>query len=409
MNKKSLVLLVIIILLLGWLVASSVTTFQELAVGKTQSTSPGGKGTGSTTGGSGPGSGSGSGGGGGGGFGFSGLSFNGFPFSLNFSGIFHFPSLNFPHFNISYNFSNFRFPFNLSSLGSLFGLGSGKGGNSGNGGSGGPGGPGGSSGNTGKGGTGQGKGGQVNPILPIILNPIILIIIVAIVSVVLAFTVVNQARKNRDASSRKEDQEEILEAVIVPEQVKDATMSREELMDLQHGEVIAGISGWKSIRGLLHPPIPSDLPLIWQKSDTLNMKVEEGSYLTLPAGLKQNAEGVYALRLQERCNLVKAVSEDEEDSLLIRAIDYSEDVRRFFLLNFVNYNTQAQPSMTAREIIAKMKPIGSISGTSSYDEIVSAYERSFYGYKKIRRDDFENFLRGLSKLDDPKIIICAGN
>jgi hypothetical protein len=407
MNKKSLVLLVIIILLLGWLVASSVTTFQELAVGKTQSTSPGGSGTSPGTGGNGPGSGPG-GSGGGGGSGFPGFSFNGFPFSLNFSGIFHFPSLNFPHFNNSFNFNftNFRFPFNLSSFGSLFGLSPGKGGNSGNGGSGGPGG---STGNSGKGSTGQGNGGQVNPILPIILNPIILIIIVAIISVVLAFTVVTHARKNHDSSQRKDREEEILEAVIVPEQVKDATKSREELMDLQRGEVIAGISGWKSASGLLQPPIPSDLPLIWQKSDTLNMKVEEGSHLTLPAGLKQDAEGIYALRFQERCNLVKAVREDEEDSLMIRAIDYSEDVRRFFLLNFVNYNTRIQPSMTAREIIAKMKPIGSDPAISSFDDIVFAYERSFYGYKKVRRDDFENFLRNLSKLDDPKIIICAGN
>ena len=82
MNKKSRVLRVIIILLLGWLVVSSVTTFQELTVGKTQSTNPGGSGTGPGSSGSGPGSGSGGTGGSGGsgsGSGFSGFSFGGFP------------------------------------------------------------------------------------------------------------------------------------------------------------------------------------------------------------------------------------------------------------------------------------------------------------------------------------------
>jgi flagellar basal body-associated protein FliL len=406
MNKKSLVLLVIIILLLGWLVASSVTTFQELSVGKTQSTNPGGSGTGPGSSGSGPGSGSGGTGGTGGsgsGSSFSGFSFGGFPFSLNFTGFFHLPSFNFPHFNTSLNFTNFHFPFNLSFLGSLFSLHGGKGG------TGGPGGSGGSSGNSGTGNTGTGTGGQVNPILPIILNPIILIIIVAIVSVVLAFTVVTHARKNRDTSQNKDEQEEVLEPVIIPENAEKETKSREELMDLQRGETIASLSGWKSPSGLIHPPIPADLPLIWQKSDTFNLMVEPGSQL-IYSEAKQVQNGAYALKFQDRCNLIKATREDEEDSLLVRAIDYSEDIRRFFLLNFVNYNMSASPSMTAREIIAKMKPIGSgASGSSNYDDIVSAYERSYYGYKKVMRDDFEQYLRNLSKLNDPKIIICAGN
>ena len=406
MNKKSLVLLVIIILLLGWLVASSVTTFQELSVGKTQSTNPGGSGTGPGSSGSGPGSGSGGTGGTGGsgsGSSFSGFSFGGFPFSLNFTGFFHLPSFNFPHFNTSLNFTNFHFPFNLSFLGSLFSLHGGKGG------TGGPGGSGGSSGNSGTGNTGTGTGGQVNPILPIILNPIILIIIVAIVSVVLAFTVVTHARKNRDTTQSKDEQEEVLEPVIIPENAEKETKSREELMDLQRGETIASLSGWKSPSGLIHPPIPADLPLIWQKSDTFNLMVEPGSQL-IYSEAKQVQNGAYALKFQDRCNLIKATREDEEDSLLVRAIDYSEDIRRFFLLNFVNYNMSASPSMTAREIIAKMKPIGSgASGSSNYDDIVSAYERSYYGYKKVMRDDFEQYLRNLSKLNDPKIIICAGN
>jgi hypothetical protein len=409
MNKKSLVLLVIIILLLGWLVASSVTTFQELTVGKTQSTTSGGSGTGSGSGGSGTGSGSGGtggSGGSGGGSGFSGLSYSGFPFSLNFSGFFHFPSFKFPHFNTSFNFvnfTNFRFPFNLSFLGSLFSL------HGGNGGTGGTGGGSGTSGNSGTGSTSTGKGGHVNPILPIIINPIILIIIVAIISVVLAFTVVTHARKSRDTSQHKDEQEEILEPVIIPEDIKNDTKSREELMDLQRGESIAGLSGWKSANGLINMPIPTDLPLIWEKSDTCNVTLEKGSRLTYPS-VQPNQEGNYPIKFKERCNLIAASREDLEDSLVVRAIDYSEDIRRFFLLNFVNYNKSASSSMTAREIISKMKQIESDShGSLNYDEIVAAYERCYYGYKKVRREDFEQYLRNISKLENPKIIICAGN
>jgi len=232
---------------------------------------------------------------------------------------------------------------------------------------------------------------------------------VAIISVVLAFTVVTHAKKNRESSQHKDEQDEILEPVIIPEDIRNDTKSREELMELQRGEAIAGLSGWKSASGLIHPPIPTDLPLIWQKSDPFNVLLEEGSQLTYPV-VQPNKEGSYAIKFNDRCNLIKAVREDREDSLVIRAIDYSEDVRRFFLLNFVNYNSLASSNMTAREIIAKMKPVGSgEKGSSNYDDIVSTYERSYYGYKKVRREDFEQYLRNLSKLNDPKIIICAGN
>ncbi|EQD33699.1 hypothetical protein B2A_13022, partial [mine drainage metagenome] len=101
--------------------------------------------------------------------------------------------------------------------------------------------------------------------------------------------------------------------------------------------------------------------------------------------------------------------EDQEDSIIVRASDYSEDVRRFFLLNFINSRGGIGPGMTAREIIAKMKPVGSEKQTTEYyDSIVTAYERSYYGYKSIMRDEFESYLRNLSRLDDPKIIVCAG-
>ena len=39
-----------------------------------------------------------------------------------------------------------------------------------------------------------------------------------------------------------------------------------------------------------------------------------------------------------------------------------DDIRRFFLLNFVNYNMSASPSMTAREIIAKMEKTSKVKG-----------------------------------------------
>lgn len=403
MNKKSMVLLVIIILLLGWLVASSVTSFQDITVGNTQSTNPGGSGTGTGTGSGGSGTGSGSGGSSSSGGSGSGISYNGFPFSLNFSGFFHFPSLKFPNFNFSLNFSGWKFPFNLSFFGSLFGLHGSKGGTGGSGGSGG------SSGSKGSGTQGTGNGGKVNPILPIVLNPIILIIIVAIISIVLAFTVVTHAKRNRDSSRKDADKDEILVPEIVTENSKESQKSRQELMDLANGEMITGFTGWSSAYGLIHPPIPEDLPLIWQEKDPIAIKVAEDSELAYPSGSVKSRDGVYSLNLRDRCSLIKAVRGDMEDSIILRASDYSEDIRRFFLLNFVNSKTGIDPGMTAREIIAKMKPVGSESQNMEYyDNIVSAYERSYYGYKKVMRDEFESYLRNLARLNDPKIIVCAG-
>ena len=407
MQKKSLVILVVIIVLLGWLVASSVQSFQQITTGNNNTSTPGGSGNSGTGS---PGSGgtgsNGNGGNGNGGSGFSGFSgfggFSGWPFSLNFSGNFHFPSFNFPKLNLS--FLNFSFPkFNLN-LSSLNPFGGGGGGGKGTG-TGSPG-----AGNGKGSGTGSSNGGNtIQKIIPFVLNPYIIIAIIAVVSVVLAVTVLRQQNRKSNSSEKKKE-EEVLEVELQPDIAPDnnKTMNPGSQLPLENHEKISSIQGWGERKQLILPDIKEDLPLIWALDIPISVKVPEKSELVIPMNLSRNSDGEYSLTFSDRCTMVKAANGRLTDIKWFRAVDYSDDIRKFFHMNFMDENSSVKDSTTPRELIEKIIKVSDPSVSTQLEIVLESFERSFYGHKPVGRSDYERYLRGLaSSVPNAKIIICS--
>ena len=412
MQKKSLVILVVIIILLGWLVASSVQSFQPITTGNNNTSTSGGTGNSGTgspgtggTGGQGSG-GNGNGGNGNGGSGFGGSGFGGFggfsgwPFSLNFSGNFHFPSFNFSKLNLSFlNFSFPKFNLNLSSLNPFGGGGGGKG----TGGS-----PG--SGNGKGSGTGSSSGGNtLQKIIPFVLNPYIIIAIIAVVSVVLAVTVLRQQNRKSNSSEKKKE-EEVLEVEMQPDiaQADDKEKKASSQLPLENHERVSSLHGWGKAKQLILPDIKEDLPLIWALDIPLSVKVPEKAELVIPMNLNRNADGEYSLTFSDRCTLVKAADRRMTDIKWFRAVDYSDDIRKFFHMNFMDENSSVKDSTTPRELIDKIIKGADPSVSRQLEKVLESFERSFYGHKPVSRSDYEGYLRSLaSSLPNAKIIICS--
>ena len=409
MQKKSLVILVVIIILLGWLVASSVQSFQQITTGNNNTSTPGGSGNSGTgspgsggTGSNGNG-GSGNGGSGNGGSGFGGFGgFSGWPFSLNFTGNFHFPSFNFPKLNLSFlNFSFPKFNLNLSSLNPFGGGGGGsKGTVTGSPGAG-----------NGKGsGTGSSNGGNtVQKIIPFVLNPYIIIAIIAVVSVVLAVTVLRQQNRKSNSSDKKKE-EEILEVELQPEIAagNNKTMNPGQQLPLENHEKASSIQGWGDRKQLILPDIKEDLPLIWALDIPLSVKVQQKSEIVIPMNLSRNSDGEYSLTFSDRCTMVKAADGRMTDIKWFRAVDYSDDIRQFFHMNFMDENGSVKDSTTPRELIEKIIKGSDPSVSTQLEIVLESFERSFYGHKPVCRTDYERYLRSLaSSVPNAKIIICS--
>ncbi len=399
LNRKSLLILVVVVLLLGWFVVSSVNSFHQLFPGNNNTSNTGGS-TGSSHSSGSTGTGS-----GGSGSGFSG--FGGLPFSWNFTGGFHFPNLTLPPLNLS----NVHLPFNITFPG-LFG--SGSNGNNGTGaggtsGSGSGGGGSGSSGSSGTGGTSTNNGGNSAPIIPFKINPVILIALLAVVAALIAFATVRHVHSTRSAKQDKEE-ETPEDALALAESTDGSNPQSYDSTALTGKEVISSFSGWGGTTKLIHPDIKPELPLIWGSEDPLKISVEEKAQIIVPASLERGESGDYTVTFADRCNLISAKERRSSETIWLRAVNYSEDVRRFFLLNFVNAG-QENRYLTARELISGLKRNASgaeVRDVGSLDAVLKAFEKSFYGKKAVSRSEFEDYMLRLSSgLPDAKIIVCS--
>lgn len=393
MKGKNLAVLLVLMLLLGWLVASSVSSFQEIIPGS-NSTGTGSSGSGGSSTGTGSGSGLGGSGGGGSGFNF------GFPFNLNFSGNFKLPQLNLslPHFNLTFpnfNFSWFKFPFkfgffNTSHLGTLGGNGTG-GGSSGGGSS----------------GTGTSPT-HSNPVSPLKIDPVILIALIVAVAALLSILVVRQVMsQKRDKKGERKEEEEILPGEIAAEENPTETESSEPQHIGPHEKIVA-YSGWDPGNGLIGFEIDSKLPLVWQKTRPLKFSLAKGAKLKEPDSPEMDSENSYSYTPVNTCTLFNAKTLTLEDRLWVRAVTFENEVRKLFLLNFGS-SVENFKNMTSREIMAKIiAGQKAIKDVKALETLISIYERTFYGKKKPQKPEFETFLLSLHlALEEAKIVICA--
>ncbi|MDH2902285.1 MAG: hypothetical protein PXY39_15080 [archaeon] len=202
-----------------------------------------------------------------------------------------------------------------------------------------------------------------------------------------------------------------------------ASMNKEQRsVGLVGKEVVSSLEGWGD-GGFVKPKISGDLPLIWSFDESLEISTPPGTMLKVGnrKAVRSSAIQDYFvsefISLVETCNVIQGVYEGEIDTKWIRAVHYNEDVVKLFQLNFLIGSSEEEEKnelrvLTAREIVNKIisektELIVSDSSLALFT-IARIFERALYGRKQISRDEYEDFLRSLSKaLVNPKVIICG--
>jgi hypothetical protein len=396
MARRSAIVVIIGMLLITWLLVSSI-----------HSVPPSSSGSGSSAG-----SGAAGGFGGFGSFGNFGGFGSGFGPGFGFPALnwnFSFFNLRFPNWTINFPSFNFKWP---SIHWPSFNFGGGGGGGTGSG-----------SGSGSGSGTGSGQSGQSHSSGPsgnarttntqqiVIPQNVITILLIVIVLIIVAGFAVMMKNGFPKAFSRKTPQQLELEREMVPQASSTVPDFLVREMNLGENESIAEFRGWGSNVGLIRPRIAEDLPLIWSFEESLTMDVPEGSAIRFGReGINIQSEGGRVeVFLQDISNVVKCSFEDQNDEKWIRAVKYEEDVVKLFRLNLVKSREIDFKAMTPRELMNEVKKVEGVAKDSDklYD-MTKIFERAFYGQKQISRGEYEAFLRDLSgALASPKVIICG--
>lgn len=404
-SKKPTLLVIIGALLIAWILISSIHPIQPVvtAGGSTQSQQ-------STNGEAGG----------------SGFSFFKFP-SLSF----HFPNLfnfNWPNLNFTFPSFNFKWPtIHWPNLGLGSGTGSGLGStglcqNQGicqNGSGGGSGNSAGDPGSSGQNDPPVQTQSTTRQQVPFTIPRDLLIATVVVILVIAGIFLALRSKNATLNRPRRNFQQALVQTTVpVIPTAKDSEPDESLVLQFEADEKIDDFRGWGYQGGFLRPKIDQSFPLIWGLDEPLEIEAPAGStvYVGRDSPVEMWSSTAETLSgtvsFSEPSGVIHGSYQDSRDAKWIRSVHYDEDVMKLFRLNFLLNSQEENRSgeLTPREIVTKIiseRP-ELVKDSTALLSLARIFERAFYGKKKISRQEYEVFLRSLSKaLVHPKVIICG--
>ncbi len=388
MGYKKAVISIIAVVIVTWILISSLSSVPVV-----HSSSPGsGSGSGGGTGsGSGPGSGLGS------GFGFSLPNFN-FKLpslNLNLGSIFKIPNfhIKWPKFNITLPPLNF----NLTKANTTSSSSGGGGGHGGHGSS-------------------SSVNNKVTVLQQIILNPIFLIIVViAIAAIMSVYAIKSMSGKKPKKKSNKKggegkdykksydsrnEKNDVLQAVPETKTYSNSE-SRNYTLKLKN------FMGWEG-KGYIKPEIPEDMPLIWDYESPLDIDIEKNMQInSSDSNLNGNmTHGKIRMNISRGKNMIKGIWDDGSEEKDIVGINIRDDAQKQLTGNLGNDILKSLKNRTLRELENSIDFQNMIKSKADADKLIRLYERIYYGQKRINSNEYYEFLRYLKNaMKDPKMFM----
>lgn len=155
--------------------------------------------------------------------------------------------------------------------------------------------------------------------------------------------------------------------------------------------------------GLIKPKIPDDMPLLAKAGESLDISCPEDMKLfSNGTELSMNKN---ALIVKGR-NLLTGQSHSGNDTKTITGIDPMEDSQRQMIANFGESILNRNRTKTLREIILESDLSSLISNKEKLISAIGIYEKIYYGRKNINMNDYYEFLRSLrDALREPKVFM----
>lgn len=383
MVSKSLLLSVAALVVVTWVLISSISTIPQISQGTQSNT--GSQGNGGTSNNQGSSSSSSQ------GKGFS----NGF-----LLGNFTFPHLNLPKFGLNLSFFNirlplfhFNFPLHFPKFGSVFGFlfnGTNNGNYTGN--------------STGSGKTGNTNGNGNTPTntlrIPPYLLDIILAAMVVLIAVIGSVSAARYRRRKKDDGSNLMEQELLVEPV--PEGQDTAQYSQRQYS-------VQDFHGWKTGNDVILPSIPDNLPLIYPFNEVLPVHLAGLADLqSHNSKLEKVGDLDFNVSLERGCSELKATWGEEQESKLFRGVDIRLESSLLLELNLFSKTGVNSDHLTAREILGRSEIESIVKNRKILESLLDSYEKTYYGLKHSSYHDFQGFLYGIrDAFIDPKIASCG--
>ncbi len=383
MAYKKAVIAVVVLLLVTWVLISSLSAVPVI---KNQQQ---GNGSGSSSGSSGSGSGSG-------------------PSTGSLFGL-HFPTINFslPNLNLGafmqslFSKLNVKFPnlnltlpsSNLTANSTSQGAAGGGGGNGGS----------------------STSNNHVNPVA-LVINPQLLEVLIILFGMIAAILVVTSVVKKKKKQERKpggmdEDGEE--HSFDSSEQKENLIINgRDRSINPSESEniTVSGIktfNGWKG-EGLIKPDIPYDMPLLAKENENLNVSSEMpvNSISLNGTPLDCNEKTNFSLRIGHGSNQLFANTGDREDHKEVFGIDPIKNSTKQLSVNLGENIINSNTTRTLREMSKDSSLRKIIKDPEKFNRAIRKYEKLYYGKQNININEYYDFLRYLrDSLYDPKMYL----
>ncbi len=260
----------------------------------------------------------------------------------------------------------------------------------------------------GGGGTGSTSSSH-NAITPLVINPLLLEIFMVIFIGLAVLMVVKSTfsrKKDRKPDNSGMDGElfeynsrEVEEGNV---QIEKDTLTKTEKFTPRSIPQVMPFSPWKG-EGLIKPDIPEDMPLFARAGKNLNVSHPENMKLFSNDGeIVRKSE----VQITEGKNTLKGQSNLGNETKTIVGIDPKADSQRQMIANFGENILNRNRTKTLREIMLESNLSELISNKESLYRAISIYEKIYYGKGDINMNDYYEFLRSLkNSLKEPKIFM----
>lgn len=168
-------------------------------------------------------------------------------------------------------------------------------------------------------------------------------------------------------------------------------------------------SGWKKGNDLINPEIPEDLPIIYPAGTPLAVHLRNearlsGNYTVLgePGGSDVN------ISLNLGCFEATAEKGMEKESKIFKGVVVRDEISLLLRVNLSRIITEGAEVKTVRELINSDEFAGKIKDRKRLLGLIRSYERAYYGMKETDLNEFQRFLYGIrDTFEDARMALCG--
>lgn len=236
--------------------------------------------------------------------------------------------------------------------------------------------------------------------LPYVITYIVIGLMVAIVALT-GVSAVSRKKKSTSGGNELLPEDVVLSQLDLEAGIEDLFVP----LNVRSGKFM----GWSSGNDLINPDIPQDLPLIYPAGMPLSVHMRTNAEFRGNYDLIENNKSQdYRISLHEGCTETSADTGSEKEKKIFRGVNVRDEISLLLKLNLAAGISAESRFRTVREIILSEELRKIIVSDSKLHEMIRSYERAYYGLKETELGEFQRFLYCIrDTFADARIAVCG--